>query len=88
MAGCYDRSLQLADERGWGLAIGHFDPDPFDETPDRIYGHAWNILPDGRYYDATASQFGLPEPYITEAENPCYQLDAILPASDGEDPPN
>jgi hypothetical protein len=50
MAGCFNASLRIAEQRGWGLAIGIFDPDPFDEAPERLYGHAWNVMPDGRIY--------------------------------------
>lgn len=76
MAGCFDASLKLAEENDWELAIGQYDPDPTDEK-GRVYGHAWNVMPDGRIYDATAAQFGLPEPYITTHDDPHYLLDVI-----------
>lgn len=61
---------------GWPLTYGYFDVNPFDEL-DGWRPHAWNVIPDGRFYDATSSQFGPPSPVIVDWECPLYVPDMV-----------
>jgi hypothetical protein len=78
VSGCYAASVKLAEQNPeWRVAIGYFDTNPFDP----LFGwmpHAWNLLPDGRIYDTTSDQFGIPAPAITDQANPCYVADPFL----------
>lgn len=78
MAHCWRTSVLIHEFLGWPIVVGDYDPEPEVEFPPRIYGHVWNLMPDGRIYDYTAHQFGLPSPYVTTTDNPHYQQDMVL----------
>lgn len=63
--------MGILESQGWPMVVGLFDPEPWNEFSQAV-GHCWNLTPDGQVFDATSAQFGLPEPLVTDRDNPLY----------------
>lgn len=75
---CYVTSARIREEKGWPVVIGWFDADPdVDLAP--MHFHCWNLMPDGRFFDATVDQFGVPAPLTVDAGCPLYEALKVEP---------